>query len=170
MALMLMGAAGAFLAAFLRDLRLFLPALRLVFFLAFFLATFFLAFFLAFFFAVFFLAVFFLAAFFLVPTFRFFATRFLATRFFVVFFFAAALLVVRLFADVLREDLFFARALDFLRVALANGHLLKAYAFAGKRRSRGALYETKIRLQVDRCQRQTHRPLRKRENPFRRRR
>jgi hypothetical protein len=32
---------------------------------------------------------------------------------------------------VLREDFFFARAFDFLRIALANGHLLKAYAFAG---------------------------------------
>ncbi len=126
---MLMGAAAAFLAAFLRDRRFFLPALRLVvFFLAFFLLVLLLA---TFFLVAFFLAVFFLATFFFVPTFRFFATRFLATRFFVVFFFAAALLVVRLFADVLREDFFFARAFDFLRVALASGHLLKAYAFAG---------------------------------------
>jgi hypothetical protein len=60
------------------------------------------------------------------------ATRFFATRFFVVFLFAAAFLVVRLFAEVLREDFFFARAFDFLRIALANGYLLKAYAFAVK--------------------------------------
>ncbi len=147
---MLMGAAGVFLAAFLRDRRFFLPALRLVvffliFLLAFFLAglllaAFFLVFFLAFFFLAFFLAVFLLVAFFLVPTLRFFATRFLAMRFFVVFFFAA-FLFVRFFAGVRREDFFFARAFDFLRVALANGHLLKAYAFAGERRSRDALYE-----------------------------
>jgi len=155
---MLIGGAAGFLAAFLRDLRFFLAfflvALFLVaFFLAFFLATFFLAFLLV----AFFLA-FFLVAFFLAPTLRFFATRFLATRFFAVFFFAAFffvdrffvaaarlrgadffLVAVRLFADLLREDFFFAPALDFLRVALANAHLLKAYAFAVKRLNRDAL-------------------------------
>ena len=116
---MLIGAGAAFLEVFLRDLRFFL--------------------------------VFFLVAFFFAPTLRFFATRFLATRFFVVFFFAVFFFVVRFFAaadrlrgaaflfvavrffaDVLREDFFFARALDVLRVALANAHLLKAYALAIK--------------------------------------
>jgi hypothetical protein len=81
----------------------------------------------------FFLVAFFLVAFFFVPTLLFFAIRFLATRFFVVVFFAAVLFVVRFFADVLREDFFFARDVDFLRVALANGHLLRVYALVGKR-------------------------------------
>ena len=151
---MLIGGAAGFLAAFLRDLRFFLA----FFLVAFFLVAFFLAFFLATFFLVAFFLAFFLVAFFLAPTLRFFATRFLATRFFAVFFFAAFffvdrffvaaarlrgadffLVAVRLFADVLREDFFFARALDFLRVALANAHLLKAYAFAVKRLNRDAL-------------------------------
>jgi hypothetical protein len=48
----------------------------------------------------------------------------------------------------LREDFFFARALDFLRVALANGHLLKAYALVGKRRDCVALYERNDSLQA----------------------
>ena len=151
---MLIGGAAAFLAAFLRDLRFFLA----FFLVAFFLVAFFLAFFLATFFLVAFFLAFFLVAFFLAPTLRFFATRFLATRFFAVFFFAAFffvdrffvaaarlrgadffLVAVRLFADVLREDFFFAPALDFLRVTLANAHLLKAYAFAVKRLNRDAL-------------------------------
>lgn len=151
---MLIGAAALFLAAFLRDRRFFLPAFRLAFFLVFLLAglllaafllafllafflvflfaflfAFFLAFFFVFLFAVFLRPAFFLAglrlvAFFLAPAFRF-----LATRFFAVFFLAAFRLVVRFFLDVPREDFFFARDFDFLRVALANGHLLKACAF-----------------------------------------